>query len=68
MQVTARFQKSLNILAMVGSVLNIVFIAYLYRISGNWTQLGAACGWIVALMYEYIVIKKCSHSVDTENS
>ncbi|MGB9939001.1 hypothetical protein [Methanosarcina sp.] len=68
MQVTARFQKNLHILAMVLSVLNIVVIAYCYRISNDWTQLGAATGWIVAVMYEYLVIREYPFSRDTKDS
>jgi len=68
MQVTARFAQRLHILVIVGSVLNIVLIVKLYTISGDWTQLVAAGGWLAALMYAYLVLKKCPHSVDTENS
>lgn len=68
MQVTARFEKRLHILVMVGSVLNIVLIVKLYTISGDWTQLGAAGGWLAALMYAYLALKKCPHSAYTENS
>lgn len=68
MQVTARFEKRLHILVMVGSVLNIVLIVKLYIDSGDWTQLGAATGWLAALMYAYLVLKKCPHSADAENS
>jgi hypothetical protein len=57
MKVTARFQKRLNILVMVFSVTNIVYLVYLYRISGDWTQLGAIGGWVVAVMYEYLFIR-----------
>ncbi|MDR7667115.1 hypothetical protein RG963_15300 [Methanosarcina sp. Z-7115] len=57
MKVTARFQKRLNILVMVFSVTNIVHLVYLYRISGDWAQLGALGGWVVAVMYEYLFIR-----------
>ena len=57
MKVTARFQKRLNILVMVFSVINIVYLVYLYRISGDWTPLGAIGGWVVAVMYEYLFIR-----------
>jgi hypothetical protein len=62
MQVTPRFQKRLHILVMVFSVLNIIFNVNYYRISGDLTHLGAVGGWLVAVMYEYIVITKCPHS------
>ncbi|WP_048156767.1 hypothetical protein [Methanosarcina sp. Kolksee] len=68
MQVTARFEKRLHILVMVGSVLNIVLIVKLYTISGDWIQLGAIGGWLAALMYAYLVLKKYPHLADTENS
>lgn len=68
MQVTARFEKRLHVLVMVGSVINIVLIVKLYTISGDWIQLGAAVGWLAALMYAYLALKKCPHSADTENS
>jgi hypothetical protein len=68
MQVTAHFEKRLHILVMVLSVLNVLLIVKLYRISGDWTQLGAAGGWLATLMYAYLVIKKCPHLADKENS
>ncbi|MGB9941458.1 hypothetical protein [Methanosarcina sp.] len=68
MQVTAHFGKRLHILVMVFSVLNVLLVVKLYKISGDWTQLGAAGGWLGTLMYAYIVAKKCPHSADTENS
>lgn len=68
MEVTARFEKRLHILVMVGSILNIVLIVKLYTTSGDWTRLGAAAGWLATLMYAYIVIKKCPHLADMENS
>jgi len=68
MQFTARFKKRLHILVMVFSVLNIVLIVNLYRISGDWTQLGAVGGWLVAVMYEYLVIREFPHSRYTKDS
>lgn len=59
-EVTARSEKKLHVLVMVLSVLNILLTVNLYRISGDWIQLGAAIGWLVAVIYEYIVIRKMS--------
>ncbi len=68
MQVTALFQKRLHILVMVFSVLNIIVNVNYYRISGDLTHLGAVGGWLVAVMYEYIVITECPHSRHTKDA
>lgn len=57
MRLSARFKKRIHYLVIASTVLTILVIMNLYRITGDVSVLVEVCGWLVALMYEYAFVK-----------